>query len=69
MTETGLALRQIRMNLGILLYDMAREIGVGAATLSGFEHGKEELPEEARRRLVEVYGIEAERALRSEEAK
>jgi len=49
-TEFGKELRKLRLDLGITLYEMAKEIGMSSSFLSSIETGKKPAPPE----LVEV---------------
>lgn len=51
----GMAVRDIRITEGILLYDMAKEFGLGSAELSGIEHGRLPIPDWFVPKLLEIY--------------
>lgn len=44
-TEFGKALRKLRIDLGVTLYEMAKETGVSPAFLSSIETGKRPVPD------------------------
>lgn len=51
----GKFLRAYRIQAGLLLYDMAKDLGVGSAFLSGCETGRHPIPEEWKEKLPELY--------------
>lgn len=57
LTPFGNACREYRMRNDMLLYDMAQELGIGTAELSGYEFGRREVPDEIVKRVRELYGI------------
>ena len=57
LTPFGNACREYRIRNDMLLYDMAQELGIGTAELSGYEFGRHEVPDEIIKRVRELYGI------------
>lgn len=57
LTSFGSACRSYRLQNNMLLYDMAQELGIGTAELSGYEFGRHEVPDEIVKRVRELYGI------------
>lgn len=46
LTEFGKEIRKLRIDLGITLFEMAKETGVSSAFLSAMENGKKSVPDE-----------------------
>lgn len=53
--EFGKFLRAYRIQAGLLLYDMAKDLRIGPAFLSGCETGRYPIPEEWKEKLPELY--------------
>lgn len=51
----GMAVRDIRISEGILLYDMAQKFGLQSAELSGIECGRKPIPDWFIPKLLETY--------------
>ncbi len=62
-TAFGKFLRNLRMDIGELLLQMAEKLGVSPAFLSGVENGKRKIPSNWVNRISETYHLgEAEKA-------
>ena len=46
LTEFGKEIRKLRIDLGITLFEMARDTGVSSSFLSAMENGKKPVPDE-----------------------
>lgn len=55
LNEFGKFVRQYRIEHGMLLFHMSKDLGVSPATLSGFEVGRYPVPDSWKKRLPEVY--------------
>lgn len=55
LNEFGRFLRAYRIQKGMLLYDMAKDLGVGSALLSGCECGRYAIPEYWKDKLPTLY--------------
>lgn len=64
LTEYGKELRRIRLDKNIRLGDMAEAVGVTAAYLSGIENGHKDIPDTLTDKIVEVYGLDSDEAIR-----
>lgn len=53
----GSLLRDIRITRSLLLYDMARDLGMNSADLSGIETGKKPIPKDFISKIQELYSI------------
>lgn len=58
LTPFGKALRKLRIDRSLLLADMAEELGVSAAFLSGIETGKKSIPGNLITKLVQAYSLD-----------
>ena len=58
LTTFGKICRKIRIDQGILMYDMARELGVSSAFLSKVENGKSKPVREWAEQIAEVYDLD-----------
>lgn len=65
-TKFGKFCRNIRMDHGDLLYDMARKLGVSSAFLSRVENGKAKPPMEWKKIIVSEYQLNTEQELELE---
>ena len=57
LTPFGKALRKLRIDRSLLLADMAEELGVSAAFLSGIETGKKSIPGDLITKLMRAYSL------------
>lgn len=55
--DFGNAIRDIRLSRNILLYDMAKDLGISSSELSSIECGKKPIPNWFVQKLQERYGI------------
>lgn len=55
LNDFGHYLRDYRISQGMLLYDMAKELGVSSAFLSGCECGRHPIPDFWKERLPLLY--------------
>lgn len=53
----GSLLRDIRITRSLLLYDMARDLGISSAELSGIETGRKPIPENFISKIQEHYSV------------
>lgn len=53
----GKAVRNIRLSRGMLLYDMAKDLDISPAMLSGIECGRKPIPDWFVPKLQEKYGV------------
>ena len=60
-TSFGKFLRNLRMDMGELLYDMASKLGVSSAFLSGVENGKRKIPEKWLSNIAKNYELSDEK--------
>lgn len=60
LTTFGKICRKIRIDQGILMYDMARELGVSSAFLSKVENGKSKPVREWAEQIAEVYDLDGD---------
>ncbi|MBP2301418.1 helix-turn-helix domain-containing protein [Azospirillum picis] len=60
LTPFGKALRKLRIDRSLLLADMAEELEVSAAFLSGIETGKKSIPGNLITKLVSIYRLSDE---------
>jgi len=58
MTRLGKFLRHLRLDLDIILKDMAEDLDVSPAMLSGVENGKKSIPLEWESKLIELYHLD-----------
>ena len=56
-TPFGKSLRNIRMDRGMLLKDMAQDLAVTSSYLSAVEVGKRNVPEDWPQRIGKLYGL------------
>lgn len=59
-TSFGKFLRNLRMDIGELLLNMADKLGVSPAFLSGVENGKRKIPEGWLSKIAALYGLSEE---------
>ncbi len=59
-TSFGKFLRNLRMDIGELLLNMADKLGVSPAFLSGVENGKRKIPEGWLSKIATLYGLSEE---------
>lgn len=57
LTPFGKALRNLRMDKGMLLKDMAESLDVTPSYLSSIENGKRNIPEDWPRKIGSLYGL------------
>ncbi len=57
-TEYGKVLRNIRMNRGELLKDMAINLGFTSSYLSAIENGKRNIPKGLTEKIISMYNLE-----------
>lgn len=57
LTPFGKALRSLRLDKGMLLKDMAEDLGVTSSYLSSVETGKRNIPEEWPQRIGKLYDL------------
>ena len=60
MTEFGIFIRKFRLDRGILLRDMAKDLGISPAYLSGMETGHKDIPQSLADNIISVYNLSAE---------
>lgn len=53
----GKAVRNIRLSRDMLLYDMAKDLDISSAMLSGIECGRKPIPDWFVPKLQEKYGV------------
>ncbi len=58
-TDLGKFLRHLRIEKEEILMDMSKKLDVSAAFLSSIEHGKKNLPNNVKKRLIEIYDLNA----------
>lgn len=56
-TEIGKFLRKLRIDKGIRLFDMAKDLGKSAAWLSYIENGRKKIPTNFAEKVAEVYSL------------
>ena len=59
-TSFGKFLRNLRMDIGELLLNMAEKLHVSPAFLSGVENGKRKIPEGWLTKIADLYGLSEE---------
>lgn len=69
LSEFGEKARAYRLRHGWLLYDMATVMRLSSATLSGYEVGRMEVPEDVRHALDMLIECESKRGLTKKEIK
>lgn len=57
-TKLGKFLRIFRMERGLLLKQMADDLGVSSSFLSAIEHGKKELPKGFEEKILQTYHLD-----------
>lgn len=62
-TSFGKFLRNLRMDMGELLLNMAAKLDVSPAFLSGVENGKRKIPEGWLAKIASLYGLSEEKFL------
>lgn len=67
MTEYGKFLRKLRIDLGVILKDMAETLEISAAYLSAIENGSKKVPEGLTESIVQKYSLTDEQAFTLEE--
>lgn len=67
-TSFGKFLRNLRMDIGELLLDMAEKLHVSPAFLSGVENGKRKIPEGWLTKIADLYGLSEEQNEKMKEA-
>ena len=67
-TSFGKFLRNLRMDIGELLLDMAEKLHVSPAFLSGVENGKRKIPEGWLPKIAALYGLSEEQNEKMKEA-
>ena len=60
MTKFGIFIRKFRLDKGILLRDMAKDLGISPAYLSGMETGHKDIPQSLADQIISVYNLSAE---------
>lgn|SRR5574344_1925079 len=60
-TAFGRFLRNLRMDAGELLLQMAEKLNVSSAFLSGVENGKRKIPSDWVNRIAAIYGLSEEK--------
>jgi transcriptional regulator with XRE-family HTH domain len=68
LTKLGRFLRKIRIDKGELMLDMAEKLGVTPAFLSAVENGKRKPPKEWEERIIALYGLDEDQAIKFHEA-
>jgi len=59
----GKLLREIRENIGIRLYDMAKNLDISSSFLSAIETSKKPVPLDLVEKIIQIYDINIETAL------
>lgn len=67
-TSFGKFLRNLRMDIGELLLDMAEKLHVSPAFLSGVENGKRKIPEGWLDKIVSLYNLSDEQSAKMKES-
>ena len=62
MTKFGIFIRKLRLDRGILLRDMAKDLGISPAYLSGMETGNKDIPQSLAEQIVSVYNLSNEQS-------
>lgn len=62
MTKFGIFIRKFRLDRGILLRDMAKDLGISPAYLSGMETGNKDIPQSLADQIISVYNLSAEQS-------
>ena len=62
MTKFGIFIRKFRLDRGILLRDMAKDLGISPAYLSGMETGHKDIPQSLADHIISVYNLSAEQS-------
>ena len=57
LTEFGRQIRKLRIDRGIVLADMAKQLGVSSSYLSAIEHGKRKIPSEWIDKIQKLYNL------------
>ena len=62
MTKFGIFIRKLRLDRGILLRDMAKDLGISQAYLSGMETGNKDIPQSLADHIIRVYNLSIEQS-------
>lgn len=62
MTKFGIYIRKFRLDKGILLRDMAKDLGISPAYLSGMETGNKDIPQSLADKIISVYNLNTEQS-------
>lgn len=62
MTKFGIFIRKLRLDRGILLREMAKDLGISPAYLSGMETGHKDIPQSLADKIISVYNLSAEQS-------
>jgi len=70
LTPLGKALRKLRIDRGLRLLDMAKDLGISAAYLSSIEMGRKRVPDDLVKKIVRRYELDraTERQLEADAA-
>ena len=60
MTKFGIYIRKLRLDRGILLRDMAKDLGISPAYLSGMETGHKDIPQSLADKISSMYNLNTE---------
>ena len=60
MTKFGIFIRKLRLDRGVLLRDMAKDLGISPAYLSGMETGHKDIPQSLADKISSVYNLSIE---------
>lgn len=62
MTKFGVFIRKFRLDRGILLRDMAKDLDISPAYLSGMETGHKDIPQSLADKIISVYNLSIEQS-------
>lgn len=68
LTEFGKFVRKLRIDRGLVLYEMVQMLEVSSATLSGAECGRRHVPKGWVHKIATAYGLSTEQAAELEKA-
>lgn len=60
MTKFGIFIRKFRLDRGILLREMAKDLRISPAYLSGMETGHKDIPQSLADQIINVYNLSIE---------
>ena len=60
MTKFGIFIRKLRLDRGILLREMAKDLRISPAYLSSMETGREDIPQSLADHIIRVYNLSTE---------